>query len=132
MSKFDTLINELRKLDLPEVIVLNINGIISEVEQLNTKVPVFRRQLGNCQSKILRLLEKELKLVPRNYYRTLWMAIGPAAFGIPIGIALGAGLGNMGFIAIGLPLGMVIGMALGAGMDKKAFEEGRQLNVDLT
>jgi hypothetical protein len=30
---------------------------------------------------------------------------------------------------IGIPIGVIIGMAIGAGMDKKAFKEGRQLDI---
>jgi hypothetical protein len=39
-------------------------------------------------------------------------------------------LGNMAYLAIGLPVGMPIGMAIGAQMDKKAKEEGRQLAIE--
>jgi hypothetical protein len=37
----------------------------------------------------------------------------------------------MAFLGIGLPVGMVIGMAVGSGMDKKAFEAGRQLDLEI-
>jgi hypothetical protein len=37
----------------------------------------------------------------------------------------------LGFIGIGLPIGMAIGMIVGTNMDKKAFTEGRQLDVVL-
>ena len=30
-----------------------------------------------------------------------------------------------------MPLGMAIGIAIGAGMDKKALEEGRQLDIEI-
>jgi hypothetical protein len=59
------------------------------------------------------------------------MAIGMSAFGIPLGVAFGTSLGNMGLLGIGIPIGMVIGMAIGSGMDKKAFEEGRQLDLEM-
>ena len=52
-------------------------------------------------------------------------------FGLPIGAALGLSLGNMAFLGIGLPVGMSIGLGIGASMDKKAFEEGRQLDIEL-
>ncbi len=54
-----------------------------------------------------------------------------SVFGVPLGVVFGASFGNMGFIGIGLPIGMVIGMALGVSMDKKAFEEGRQLDLEI-
>ena len=58
------------------------------------------------------------------------MALGMAAFGVPLGVAFGTSLDDMSFLAIGLPIGMVIGLAVGSGMDKKALEEGRQLDVE--
>jgi hypothetical protein len=54
-----------------------------------------------------------------------------AGFGIPIGVAFGASLGNMAFLGIGLPIGLATGIAVGSGMDKKAFEEGRRLDVEI-
>ncbi|MUP16208.1 hypothetical protein DWB61_13590 [Ancylomarina euxinus] len=92
----------------------------------------FLKLLIKKQTKILQLLEKELKLVRKNHYMTLWMSIGMAAFGLPMGAAFGVSLGNMAFIGVGLPLGIALGMAYGTTLDKKACEEGKQLNVDIT
>lgn len=127
--KFDAMLTELRKRDLPESIVTSINNHIEELN-LNSESGVLIKMFKQKQSKILKLLEQKLKLVPKNYYRNIWMATGMAAFGLPIGVVFGTILGNIGLIGIGLPLGLVFGMALGAGMDKKAFEEGRQLDLD--
>lgn len=132
LSKFTLLIEELRKRDLPDAIALQINSFISIAERFPGNDPRFRSRLGKLKNKIIRLLEKELKIVPRNYYRTLWMAVGIGAFGMPIGVALGASFVNMGFIGMGLLFGIAIGLTLETGMDKKAFEEGRQLDIDLT
>jgi hypothetical protein len=43
----------------------------------------------------------------------------------------GIGLDNMAFLGLGLPIGLAIGAVLGLRMDKKAFEEGRQLDVKI-
>ena len=83
------------------------------------------------QTKIIKSLEKEFKIVTKNYYRKVWVALGMAAFGIPLGVVFGAILGNMAFLGIGLPIGMVIGIAVGSGLDKKALDENRQLDVEL-
>ncbi len=91
----------------------------------------MRKRIRKSQSNILKLIEKELKLVPKNLYRSRWMAIGMSAFGIPLGVAFGTSLWNMGLLGIGIPIGMVIGMAIGSGMDKKAFEESRQLDLEM-
>jgi hypothetical protein len=83
------------------------------------------------QTKIIKLLEKELKIVPKNYYRNIWLAVGMSVFGLPIGVAFGVSIGNMGLLAIGLPIGMAIGTLVGSRMDKKAFEENRQLDIEI-
>ncbi|MFC3414076.1 hypothetical protein [Algoriphagus hitonicola] len=72
------------------------------------------------------------KIVSKNHYRYTWMSPGMAAFGIPLGVVFGTSLGNMAFLAIGLPIGMAIGISVGSAMDKKASEEGRQINLEIT
>jgi hypothetical protein len=88
-----------------------------------------RKALRRTHSKILKLVEKELKWVPKNHYRNTWLAIGLAAFGIPLGVAFSSA-GNSSNLAIGIPIGMVIGMAIGSLMDKKAEKEDKQLNIE--
>lgn len=91
----------------------------------------MRKQIRKIQSGILKLIEKELKLVTKNHYRNTWLALGMAAFGIPLGVAFGTSLGNIAFIGIGLPNGLTVGIAVGTGMDKKAFEEGKQMDLEI-
>ena len=91
----------------------------------------LRKQIKNTQSGIIKLIEKEHKLVTKNHYRNTWLVVGMAVFGIPLGVAFGASLGNMAFLGIGLPIGMAIGSAVGTAMDKKAFEEGRQIDLEI-
>lgn len=83
------------------------------------------------QTEILKFVEKELKIVPKNYYRNLWVALGMSAFGLPLGVAFGLSIGNMGLMALGLPIGMAIGVLVGSSMDKKALEQGRQLDIEI-
>jgi hypothetical protein len=128
-TQFEKLIDELKAIALPEKITVFINASIDELNLISHEK--LRSQTKKKQSKIITLIEKELKIVPINHYRNTWMAIGMSAFGIPLGVALGASLGNMGFIAIGLPIGMAIGLSVGTSMDKKAQEEGRQLNMEV-
>lgn len=111
-----------------------IDQIIEHIEALNQNPDSgkhFKRHLKRSQTKILKILEKEVKIVPRNYYQTTWMVLGMTVFGVPMGVAFGASLGNMAFLGIGLPIGMAIGIAVGSGMDKKAEEEGRQLDITI-
>ncbi len=77
------------------------------------------------------MVTKELKLVTKNQYRNMWFILGMSAFGVPIGVAIGLALGNIAFLGIGFPFGMVIGALVGINMDKKAFKEGRQLDIEL-
>jgi hypothetical protein len=129
--QFVELIKDLNNKNLPDKTVKIIN---KQIEDLNSSLISgngFIRQLIKKQTQIVKLLEKEHKLVPKNYYRNLWMVLGMSAIGIPIGVAFGVSIGNMGLLAIGLPIGMVVGLALGSGMDKKALKEGRQLNIEL-
>jgi hypothetical protein len=48
-----------------------------------------------------------------------------------LGVAVGLSLGNMGMIGLGFPIGMAVGIGVGSKMDKKAFEEGRQLDLEI-
>lgn len=80
---------------------------------------------------LVRKVEKHAKIVPRNYYKNFWMVLGMTAFGLPLGVALGAAIKNMGFMAIGMPIGMAIGVGVGMAYDKKAAEAGRQLSMEI-
>jgi hypothetical protein len=130
-DEFGLLINLLRKRDLPAELVSSMNQYIEGINSLSASNKELLKQMRSAELRILKLIEKEEKLVPKNAYRTRWMAIGMSVFGVPIGIAFGASLGNMAFLAIGIPLGMAIGIGLGTGMDKKALEEGRQLDIEI-
>lgn len=129
--QFEKLLFELRKRDLPDGLVMSINKDIEELNSTSITGDDMRKIIKKKQNTIIELLKKEVMLVPKNYYRNLWLALGIAAFGIPIGVAFGASLGNMAFLGIGLPIGLAIGIAVGSGMDKKAFEEGRQLDLEI-
>ena len=130
-AQFDKLLTELKKKKLPEEIVNSINNGIDQLNSVSESEKELRKQIRVSQSSILKLIEKELKIVTKNHFRNTWLAVGMAVFGIPLGVAFGASLGNMAFLGIGLPIGMAIGIAVGSGMDKKAFEEGRQIDLEI-
>jgi len=130
-SQFEKLLIELRRKDLFDETVNSINDGIDKVNSVLELEKELRKQIKTAQSRILKLIEKNHKLVTKNHYRNTWLAVGMAVFGIPLGVAFSASLGNMAFIGIGLPLGMVIGIAVGSGMDKKAYEEGRQIDLEI-
>ena len=129
--QFGELLKELDKKDLPVKSIESINQDITELNSISLVSANFSKLIKQKQTKIIKVIEKELKIVPKNYYRNIWLAVGMSAFGLPIGVAFGLSVGNMGLLAIGLPFGMAIGIAVGSKMDKKAFEEGRQLNIEV-
>lgn len=127
----EKLLSELRKKELPDETVVAINKDVDEINSISDSGKAFRKKVRQKQTEIIKRLEQELKIVPKNYYRNMWLAIGMAVFGIPLGVVFGISLDNMAFIGIGLPIGMTIGMGVGASMDKKAFSEGRQLDIEI-
>lgn len=129
--QFEKLLSELRKRELPDEVVKSINTNIDLMDPTLGSEKEYIKQLRKTQADILSLIEKKLKLVPKNHFRNIWMALGIAAFGVPLGVAFGAVLGNMAFIGIGLPIGIPIGLAIGTALDKKAADEGRQLDVEI-
>lgn len=130
-SQFETLLTELRKKSLPDDMVSSINRGIDRINAISVSEKELRKQIKITQSSILKLLEKSLKLVTKNHYRNTWLALGMVLFGIPLGMAFGILMDNIGLLGIGLPVGMVIGLVVGTGMDKKAIEEGRQLDIEI-
>ena len=128
-TQFEKLLNELRKRTLPDEVVAYINSCIGLVN--STTDFGLRNQVKKTQADILKLLEKELKVVIKNHYRNEWMATGLATFGVPIGVIYGILNHNMAMLGFGLPIGMLIGMAVGSSMDKRALKEGRQLDIEI-
>jgi hypothetical protein len=130
-SQFRQLLAELENRELPDEIVTSINNDIDEINSITVIGNELQKEIERRLQRIIKLLEKNLKLVPKNYYRNLWMILGIAVFGIPIGVIFGASLDNMAYLAIGLPIGLVIGIGVGAVMDQKALKEGRQLDIEI-
>lgn len=114
-----------KKLD--ETVIQKINVELDALNAIETVDDAFRKSIKKAEDKILKILEKDLKIVPINYYKTLWMILGMSAFGMPFGVLYGVIIGNMGMIGLGLPFGMAIGIFLGINLDKKALAQGKQL-----
>ena len=127
---YDHLIRLLRKKNIPPFIVQWINSEIDRINSQEGSNFVINRKMKNSLRRIFELLEKKLKIVPRNYYRKLWTALGMATFGLPLGVVFGLSMGNMAFIGVGLPIGLATGIALGNHLDNVAAEKGNQLDID--
>jgi len=130
-SQFEKLLNELNKKELPEEVVEYINSGVQQINSASESDKALRKQVKKVQSGVLKLIEKKLKLVTINHYRNMWLAVGMAAFGIPLGVVFGVSIGNMGLLGVGMPIGMVIGMVIGSNLDKQALESGKQLNLEI-
>ena len=68
-------------------------------------------------NKIVKHLQSQHKLITQGHHVGLWIAIGSG-----IGVALGAGMDNVGG---GIPIGVAIGVAIGLALDAKAKKEDR-------
>lgn len=123
-------LNKLEAYDISEALANQINAYTIKINDFEGTNKDLLKLLNKVQSKLLMLVEKHLKVVPRNYYRNLWLSLGMAVFGIPMGIVFGMSLGNMAFLGVGLPIGLALGQAYGTTLDKKAQKEGRQIQVD--
>ena len=129
--QFQELLSELRKKELPHRIIEIVNQDIEEINSAplsNYELKVFIKQK---QTKILKLIEKELNIVPQNHYQNMWVGLGMCVFGLPLGVVYGLFISNMAMLGLGLPVGLAIGVLLGAYLDKKAAKEGRQLDIKI-
>lgn len=124
----------LNVLEIKELSADTVELINQEIEQLNAIADddkYLKSKIKAKESNLIKLIEKKHKIVPKNYYKKLWMVLGMSAFGIPVGVAFGLSIGNLGMLGIGLPIGMGIGVAVGTSMDNKALKEGRQLDFEV-
>ncbi|MEM6523440.1 MAG: hypothetical protein AAGF85_02250 [Bacteroidota bacterium] len=129
-ESFKNFINELRKRTLNDSTIEELNGAIDRLNNHKGDRHTFQVELRKTQTQLLKYLEKNEKIVVKNYYRKLWLVLGMTVYGIPVGLLFSLAIGNMAFIAIGLPIGMAVGIGVGTNMDKKAAREGRQLNIE--
>jgi hypothetical protein len=127
--QFQELLKELTKRELPDKIVELINQNIEELNSTSFVDNKLKKLLKQKMTKILALLEKELKIVPKGYYQNFYFILG-ISLGSGIGTALANAIfNNVSYFPLFLGIGMAIGIALGSRMDKKAFKEGRQLGT---
>ncbi len=124
------LIDVLQDRNLPRPIVEQINQGIEELNAFKGSDKRLRKVIRKVISFVFSLLERELKLVPKNYYRNRWMALG-IAFGVPLGTLFGYVLGNIGLLGIGIPIGMIIGIGIGNVKDTQTVQAGNQLDIDM-
>ncbi len=127
---FEKLIIELEQHELPIEIITTLNSEITHLNSLKDTDKAISKDVKRVQYKLLKSLEKELKLVPINHYRNMWLALG-MSLGLSFGTVFATSIQNYAFIGVGMPIGMAIGIALGTKKDKEVKESGRQLGIEL-
>jgi hypothetical protein len=128
--RLNKILSLLSERTLPGELIIKIN---TEIEKLNaSELPAtdLVNKLIKVQDSIIIIIEKDVNLVIKNHYRNKWLVLGMAVFGLPFGVVFGISLDNLGLMGLGLPIGLAIGIGVGTGMDKKAFDEGRQLDIE--
>jgi len=128
-NRLNNLLEIIKDKNIPNEQIPAINKLVQKLNDIKESDKKLNKLIRKTDCAIVSLLEKELKFVPKNYYRNMWLALGMSIFGLPLGVAFSAALNNYGFIGIGLPIGMVIGMAYGTKLDKKAACNNLQLNI---
>jgi hypothetical protein len=126
-DQLQQLLTAVAEKDIPSVVIEKINQVINSLNNIEEGNAKFQKMIKKAEADILKLLEKELKIVPINHYKKLWMVLGMSAFGMPLGVAFGISMGNLGLLGIGLPIGMGLGVFFGLSQDKKALAQGKQL-----
>ena len=124
LEQFNELISALNDKELDEEMIEHIKGNMSNIRSELTFNTIKKEE-----SKILDYIKREKGYVAQNHYMTLWIALGMSAIGVPIGVAIGLALDQLGFMGIGIGGGLAIGVAIGSAKDKKAKEQGKQLPI---
>ena len=129
-KKLQGILAALEKRNLTEEIATAVNN---ETEVLNTFEGHDKKllmKIKTAENNILKLVRMKMGLIPERFYTFLWMPLGMAALGLPLGTALFTITGNAAFIGLGFPIGLGAGVMLGMGLDKKAKKENRVLIID--
>lgn len=124
ITHFNELIDALNDKSLDQENVDHIKEHITTIE----KKPSFNT-IKKEESKILDHIKDKKGYVAKNHYMSLWIALGMSAIGVPIGVAIGLALDQLGFMGIGIGGGLAIGVAIGSAKDNKAKKEGKQLPI---
>ena len=104
--QFEKLIDELKTKELPDEIVEFINTNIDEINSSSNSEKELKKKLKKAQSRIIRLVVKELKIVTKNHYRNFWSFL-VAGIGFVILSTYGTSFGIIGTV-IGFLIGRIL------------------------
>ena len=137
-AQIQSLLSELRERNLPDDVTGIINQKICEINSSTCNGKELRRVIKMKQEDIMYHIV-QLKIVPKKYYKRLWLSLGiPAGFPF-VALALAFfndSIGGRFFLIllvyiISAGIGMLITTYIGMQKDKKAFAEGRQLKTNV-
>ena len=124
VDHFNELIDALNDKEIDETTEDYIKKRISVIKDNFTYNTIKKEE-----SKILDYINKQLGYVAENHYKSLWIALGMSAIGVPIGVAIGLALDQLGFMGIGIAFGLAIGVGIGSSKDQEAKKQGKQLPI---
>ena len=101
--EFRAFLDELKVKNLNENVITFINDCIDEINSSPSSGKKFIQFSIQKQALILKLIEKEHKIVPKNHYRNTWGLFGMTTIGLPIGVAIGLSNDNIGLLGLGFP-----------------------------
>ncbi len=122
--QFEKILLELEARDIPGEIVWRINDEVESLNELGDSIKSLKKPLAKAQSKVLKLIRKELQLVVINHYRKVWMSICGLIGFLVWDVFPGNPLGMLVF-----PACLTVGFFIGAVKDKNARKNGKQLTV---
>lgn len=123
-------IKELQSKTLPESLIEKLNLLIDVNNQMHDDEEMYRKSLNKIVRDTVKLVEKEAKIVPLNFYTNNWLIIG-TTFGVTLGSILSNLNDEIAFLGLFIAIGLSLGYGYGKSLDNKAIKEGRQINVDL-
>lgn len=130
-EQFKNIIIELNKKEIPASTIEKMNVEIQLMNSFRGTDDELKKLIRNKQNQVLKIAEKDTKIVVKNHHRNIWLPVGMTVFGLPIGVAFGMAIDNMAMMATFLPIGMFVGIIVGSLLDQKAQKEGRQLDLNL-
>ena len=78
-NQFDALLIELKKKEIPDEIIISINNTVDVINTFKGPEKELKRLIRKSQSAMMKLIEKKLKIVPKNHYRNTWLVVGMSA-----------------------------------------------------
>ena len=137
ITQLRALLRAIKEKELPTEIVEVINQDVARLNTSSLNRDDLRKDINLKVKKILSMLKKELKIVPRKHYQHRWYGFG-VLFGVEMGL-LGLIIWLISdfsisvasiFLGTGIVIGQGVGLTVGTIKDKKVLKKGRQLDFE--